>query len=169
MESVRKLETIVAEWFRNAPHLSLRGREWLAQNIWWISLIGVALGTFGILIVLAATFGVSTVISVYGGPVGVVVGSLAFIAVLITLAFSIFVIVLLAIAVMPLRTGKKKGWDLLFISMLLSVASVVVGFLLTFNLGSLLVGVVSAAIFSYFLFEIRSYFRVDGLEIKRGS
>lgn len=169
MESVRKLEAMVVEWFESVPHLPVKGREWLAQNIWWISLIGVALGAFGILSVLAVTFGVSTVISIYGGPVGVVVGSLAFIAVLVALAFSIFVLVLLAIAILPLRAGKKKGWDLLFISMLLCGASVVVGFLLTFNFGSLLVGAVSTAAFAYFLFEIRSYFKVDRLEIKRGA
>lgn len=169
MESVRKLEAMMAEWFLKAPHMPVKGREWLAQNIWWISLVGVALGAFGILSVLAVTFGVSTIISIFGGPVGVVVGTLAFIAVLIALAFSIFVIVLLAIAIVPLKDGKKKGWDLLFISMLLSVASVVVGFLLTFNFGSLLFGAVSAAIFAYFLFEIRSYFKADRLEIRRGA
>lgn len=169
MESIRKLESTVAQWYEQAPHLPMKGRVWLAQNIWWIALVGLALGAFGVLSVLTVTFWASTAIGVYGGAAGVAVGSLAFLAVLIALAFSIILLVLLALAIAPLKAGKKKGWDLLFISALLSLASTVVGFLLSFNFGSLLVGLLGTAITGYFLFEIHSYFKVDRLEIKRGA
>lgn len=169
MESIRKLELVVAQWYENVPHLPVRGRVWLAQNIWWIGLVGLILGAFGVLSVLSLTFWASTAIGIYGGPVGVAVGSLAFIAVLVALVFSIVLLVLLGMAIAPLRDGKKRGWDLLFISALLSFASTVIGFLLSFNFGSLLVGLLGTAVTGYFLFEIHSYFKVDGLEIKRGA
>lgn len=169
MESIRKLESTVAQWYEKAPHLPVKGQVWLAKNIWWIGLIGVVLGAFGVVSVLAVTFWASTAIGVYGGAAGVVVGSLAFVAVLVALVFSILLLVLLAMAIMPLKEGKKKGWDLLFICVLLNLASTVVGFLLSFNIGSLLAGVISVAITGYFLFEIHSYFKVDRLEIKHGA
>ncbi len=169
MESVRKLESTIAQWYEKAPHLPVKGRVWLTQNVWWICLVGLVLGVFGVLSVLAVTLLGSAAISVYGGAAGVVVGSLAFIAVLVALAFSILLLIVLGMAIIPLRAGKKKGWDLLFISALLGVASTVVGFLLSFNLGSLLTGLLWAVITGYFLFEIHSYFRVDRLEIKRDA
>lgn len=166
MESIRKLESVVAQWYEKAPHLPVNGQIWLAKNIWWIGLVGVALGIFGVFGVLAVTFWASTAIGVYGGVIGAVAGSLAFIAVLVALAFSILLLVLLAIAVMPLKEGKKKGWDLLFICGLLNFASTIIGFLLSLNIGSLLAGLMSVAITGYFLFEIRSYFKSDGSDSK---
>ncbi|MNH50016.1 hypothetical protein D3C85_1242800 [compost metagenome] len=169
MDSVRKLEYTVAQWYEKAPHLPVKGRVWLAQNVWWIGLVGLALGAFGVLSVLAVTFWASTAIGLYGGAAGVVIGSLAFIAVLVALAFSIVLLAILGMAIAPLKAGKKKGWDLLFISALLSVASTVIGFLLSLNFGSLIIGLFGTAVMGYFLFEIHSYFKVDRLEIKRNS
>jgi hypothetical protein len=167
MESIRKLEYMIAQWYSRAPHLPVKSQIWLAQNVWWIGLIGLALGSFGVLSVLAVTFWASTAIGLYGGVAGVVAGSLAFIAVLVALGFSIVMLALLGMAIAPLKAGKKKGWDLLFISALLSFASTVVGFLLSFNPGSLIVGLFGSVVMGYFLFEIHSYFKVDRLEMKR--
>ncbi|MNR22145.1 hypothetical protein D3C85_1390850 [compost metagenome] len=169
MESIRKLEYTVAQWYEKAPHLPVKGQVWLAQNIWWIGLVGLVIGAFGVLSVLAVTFWASTAIGVYGGVAGAIVGSLAFIAVLIALAFSIVLLALLGMAIAPLKAGKKKGWDLLFISALLSLASTAVGFLLSFNFGSLIVGLFGTAVMGYFLFEIHSYFKVYRLEIGRDA
>lgn len=169
MESIRKLESTVAGWYEKAPHLPLGGRKWLAENVWWIGLVGLVLGVIGVWSVLAVTFWASTALTIYGGVAGAVVGSLAFVAVLIALAFSIVLLVLLGMAIMPLKAGMKKGWNLLFISALLSLASTVVAFLLSWNLGSFVMGLLSTAISGYFLFEIRSYFKTSGVEVKRGA
>lgn len=169
MESVRKLEYTIAQWHEKMPHLPVKSQVWLAQNIWWIGLVGLVIGSLGVLSVLAVTFWASTAIGLYGGVAGAVVGSLAFIAVLVALALSILMLALLGMAIVPLKAGKKKGWDLLFISAMLSLASTVIGFILSFNFGSLIIGLFGTAVMGYFLFEIYSYFKVDRLEIKRNS
>ena len=52
MDSLRNLEAMVASWYKGVPHLPKNGQRWLAENAWWLTLVGVILGTMGILSVL---------------------------------------------------------------------------------------------------------------------
>lgn len=165
MQNVIKLEKMAAEWYKGAPHLSKNGQKWLATNIWWIVLIGVILGGFGILSIVAATFFASALLVGYAGVVGTALAGAALLAVLVTLAFSVAVTVLSAMAISPLKVLKKKGWNLLFLVALLQVASLVVSFLFNYSLFSLVWGLIMAAIGGYFLFEVREYF-TDSKTIK---
>jgi uncharacterized membrane protein YfcA len=83
---------------------------------------------------------------------------------LVSLAFLVATTILTAMAISPLRTQRKKGWKLLFLTVLVSVASVVVGAVLSMNVGvfisDILFGAIATAVGAYFLFEIRSHFVV---------
>jgi hypothetical protein len=158
MESIVKLEEMAAERYKGAPHLSKSGQKWLATNVWWITLVGVILGGFGILSIIAATFFASALLVGYAGIAGTALAGLAFSAVLVTLAFSVVVIVLMLMAISPLKALNKKGWNLLFLVLLLQIASLVITFLFNYSLMGLIWGLIMAAIGGYFLFEIREYF-----------
>lgn len=164
MEYIRKLENTIAGWYKNMPHLPVNGQKWLAQNAWWLVLIWVILGAFGIFSLLMATFFASAFLSGFG-PVGAVVGGLALIAVTIALLFGIVNVVLGAVAVSPLKMMQKKGWTLLFVVALLNVAAEVLAFLFDLNIFALVWGLLFVAVGAYFLFEIRGYF--DGAKAGR--
>jgi uncharacterized membrane protein YhaH (DUF805 family) len=157
MENIRKLESLVASWYKNMPHLPQRGQKWLAENVWWIVLVWVILTAMGVVGMLMATLFAGTILSVFG-PVGTAIGGIAFVIVTITMLFSIALIVLGAMAVSPLKLLRRKGWTLLFLMILISVAADVLTFLFNFNFFSLVWGVLFAGVIAYFLYEIRNYF-----------
>jgi uncharacterized membrane protein YhaH (DUF805 family) len=160
MDSVKKLEVIVASWYKDMPHLPIKGQKWLADNIWWLTLIGVIVGVIGAFQVLVATFFVGALVGgmvggLYGGAV---LGGLALFTVALTLALALLSLVVSALAISPLHAMQKKGWLLLFITLLIGVLSTVIGFVLQWNIGGFIAGIIFAAIGGYFLYEIRSYF-----------
>lgn len=160
MEALNKLENMVAKWLKPLPHLPIAGQKWIATNVWWIELVGVILlGFSGIAIVstlmlalgLTATFwGVAA----YSGFAAVSSG--------ISLLFLVASVIVMAIAISPLKALKKKGWNFLFLALLINAASVVISAITSFNaitfITSILSGAIGIAVGAYFLFEIRSYF-----------
>jgi hypothetical protein len=161
MESLKNLETMIASWYKGMPHLPKNGQKWLAENAWWLVLVGVILGTFGILIVLLGTVIAGTLLAGFGGPVGAAIGGLAFILVLISLAFGILDMIISALAISPLKLMQKRGWSLLFLVALINVLSLLVSFLFQLNLFSLIWGLIFAGAGGYFLFEVREYFHAE--------
>lgn len=173
METVHKWEKTIAGWYKGAPHLPKGGQKWLADNVWWLAVIGAVLGALGAFGVLGTTLFLGSVLTglgfAYGGVAGVTAAGLAgvaFIVVLISIAVLVIQTVLLAMAVSPLKVHKKRGWDLLFITALVGVASVVISNVLSFNLPGLVWGLLWAAVGAYFLFEIHGYF---GEKVKAGD
>jgi len=166
MELLRKFENTVHGWMKGVPHLPEAFRKWLAQNVWWVVLIGVILGGIGAitsffgLIVSASLIGsASNTWFAFGGVTvwSVVVGAIG-------LAFSVIGVAINAFAISPLKAMKKKGWVLLFLSLLVSVLALVVTTILNFNFLTLFANIVFGAVFvaiaAYLLFEIHSYFGV---------
>ena len=49
METLHKLEDTIEGWLKPLPHLPEDWRKWIANNSWWITLIGVIISAFGIL------------------------------------------------------------------------------------------------------------------------
>lgn len=174
MEAVRKLEVALAEQYKKAPHLPEGGQKWLAENAWWIVLIGVALSAFalfGILsFLLLATLGLSVggaaLGAGYGAAVGAAIGGVLLITTLISLALYIVEVVLLGMAVSPLKALKKRGWDLVFLVAVLNAVVLVVTNVLAVNLAGLVFGLLWAAVGAYFLFEVRDRFAVKKLVAK---
>ncbi|HSW77362.1 MAG TPA: hypothetical protein VLG36_01015 [Candidatus Chromulinivoraceae bacterium] len=158
METVRSLEVTVASWYKNVPHLPKSGQKWLAENIWWLTLVGVILGALGIISTLFVTMLAGVALVGFGGVVGAAVGGLALIAVLVTLAFAVIDVLIGATAIMPLKSMQQKGWSLLFLMALVNTASLVVSFLFHFELFGLIWGLLWIAVGLYFLYEIHDYF-----------
>lgn len=158
MQTVTKLEKKAADWYKGAPHLPLNGRKWLTANIWWITLIGAIVGALSIITVISGTFLVGFLATVYGGPVGAAVAGFGAIVILLALLFSIASTAVTAMAISPLKAKQKRGWTLLFISVLIQVAAAAVHLVFTFNIFDLIWSLLFAALGAYFLFEIRDDF-----------
>lgn len=164
MENVRKLEGVVAGWFKALPHLPVNTSKWLAQNAWWLVLIWVVVSGLGIAVVLLGTFILGTAATLFG-PIGAALGSFAILWVSISMLFSIATMVIGAIAVSPLKMMQKQGWTLLLIIALLNIVVDVLAFVFNFNLFSLIWNLLFVAVGAYFLFEVREYF--DGAKATR--
>lgn len=167
MESLRKLETTVALWYKNAPHLPRSGQQWLATNAWWLVLIGVILGAVGVFSIISGVLLAGAVLTGVGGAVGAALGGIALLAVLVALVFAIADVVLGAVAIMPLKSMQRRGWTLLFVIVLVNVLSIVVTFLFNFSLFGLVWGLLCVAVGAYFLFEIRDFYEAEKPARKR--
>jgi hypothetical protein len=170
MDTVRKLEKTVEEWLKPLPHLPAEWRKWLANNVWWIVLVGVILSVLGGLALIGALFtamgAVATVNTVYnslGVNLSPVYNGWWYSATIASIVFLVITVIINAMAVTPLKAKSKKGWDLLFLTFLVGVVSAVVSIVLNITtvsvVGSVISGVISVVIGAYFLFEIRSYFK----------
>jgi len=160
MQQIKKIELKLAQWYDSAPHLPVRGQKWLTDNAWWIDLIGVILSAIGMLMIFLAILVATGVLGILFGIGGVAIGGLLLVAALINVAFAIVEIVFLAMAIIPLKNGQKRGWNYLFVVLLLSTLSTLVSFLFHLNAGGLVAlfwNAVCLAIWGYFLFEIRRY------------
>lgn len=158
MEMINKIETRVASWYQKAPHLPEGGRKRLADNIWWLVMIAVIVGSLGLFgIILIALIAGALAVGL-GGFIGAAIAGVAITVLLIVLAFTSITLILSALAIAPLQAKRKKGWTLLFIVLLIGVASSVVTFLLSFELVSFLSGLLFLALAGYLLFEVREYF-----------
>ena len=159
MDTVKKLDTLTASWYKKAPHLPTNGQKWLAENIWWIVLIGVILGTLGAVQYIAAAFFVGAVL---GGVLGAVaLTGIALVTGIITLGLSLVSLIISAIAIKPLKDRQPKGWTYMFAALLISILSTVISLLLSWNIASFIVGLIFIAVGAYFLYEIRNYFIRD--------
>lgn len=162
MEQLNKFEKTVAQWYKNVPHLPKGFTDWLAENVWWLVIIGVALSLFAIPALLGAlllAMGISASFGVYGAGVteagffGVV-----WLAAILSLAGIVVTTILEIMAISPLKAKKKRGWTLLFAVALFNLAFAIVSNIVTFNLVGAVFAVIWAGVWGYFLFEIHSYF-----------
>jgi len=177
MEFLNKLEKTVFGWFKAVPDLPANGRKWLGDNVWWIVLIGAILTGFGVLGALAS---IATLVSVFGTVAAsyyatTTITTWAIVTSIIGLVFSVLEVVLLAVAIQPLKEKQKKGWVLLFATWLLGGIAVVVNSILSLNPIGFTIGILFGALWiavtGYFLFEIHGQFahveRSRG--VKKGS
>ena len=158
MQTVTKLENMAAEWYKGMPHLPVNGRRWLSTNIWWIALVGVILGVLSVATVFFGTLLVGMFAATYGGVAGAALAGLGAFVVILSLLFSIVTMLLTAMAISPLKAKQKRGWTLIFITVLLQVAAAVVHLLFTFDIFGLIWNLLFTAIGAYFLFEVRDGF-----------
>lgn len=160
METVHKLEQTVADWYKKAPHLPPEVSKWIATNAWWLVIIWLVIGVFGVLAAIGLTSLGAMFLAGFGGIVGAALGGLALIAVLIGLALAIVQLVIASMAIQPLKGMRKRGWDLLFVIMLIDVVALAATLLLTFDIFSAVWGLLWVVVVGYFLFEARQYYSV---------
>ncbi|QQS21965.1 hypothetical protein IPM09_00190 [Candidatus Saccharibacteria bacterium] len=155
MEQLHKLETMIAGWMKDLPHLPRNFTKWLAENAWWLVIIGVALGVLALMTTLSAMTVGSAVLGALGAPV---LGGAFLISSVVSLVGAGISVVVEAMAISPLKTMQKKGWDLLFLSTLVSFAGAVVSSLVSVNIIGVVWAALAAAISFYILLEVKSYF-----------
>lgn len=164
MNFLSKLEEKVFGWFKAAPNLPNEARKSLAENIWWVVIIGIifmVINTLrGLSFIEAQVALQGTVASSY--YVSSVASDWSILTSIVSVIFLIAQITLLYIAVKPLKAMQKKGWVLLFASWLVSGVALVANALLTLGAVSFIItmlfGAVWLAISGYFLFEIHGRF-----------
>lgn len=166
MNIVTRLEDTILGWFKGVPHLPTGGRKWLGANVWWIALIGAILAGLATIFTFTGLMGLLAIMggAVPGAAYYVVqtVTGLAILAAVVSLVFLAAQAVLLGVAVRPLKDRQKKGWVLLFASLLLEAVAVVVNAVISFSIFGFITSIIFGAIFiaigAYFVFEIHGEF-----------
>lgn len=164
MELISKLEKTVLGWAKNVPHLPAAGQKWLGQNVWWIVLIGAIISGIAFLVALVGLFGAIALLSAPSSVYFVTSSytSLAIVSYCVSIVFLVANGLLLGAAVKPLQAMQKKGWVLLFMTLLVQALSVVVNAVLSFSVAGFILGIlfgaVGLAIGAYFIFEIHGQF-----------
>jgi hypothetical protein len=163
--NVSKLEQTVAGWLKKVPHLPESGQKWLAENIWWITLVGAIISSISVLFGLVGLFSIISVLSsvaVYAYAIGPVYTGWTVVTALVSLLLLALSTIVLWVAVKPLQEKTKKGWTILFIALLVEAASVIIDSVLSLNpfgiISGLIFGAIGIAIGAYFIFEIRGQF-----------
>ena len=118
----------------------------------WVTLVVALLS----LPAIFAVFTISSYVgSVYSAYVMASVGPMYYVAIVV-LAIQV---VLMALSIAPLMKQKRSGWLLVFYSSTISVIySALNSFSYGFNIGSLIMGLIAAAISYYVIFQVRSYY-----------
>lgn len=161
-ESLTALEVKLNELLvKKAPfQIPASGRKFLAEIAWVLALIGVILG--GII-----AFGSFGVLGIFGGLVVLGGGSAALVLAWVSLAVLIGQVVLEAMAISPLKDLKKRGWDLMYYSMVLSAVYAVVNLIYNISRGGVhaagsVFGFAWSALITiatfYILFQVRGNF-----------
>jgi hypothetical protein len=163
MNQIGKLEARMASWYGKLPHLPETWRLWLANNSWWIVLAYVVMIGLALLALLQIVLIGGMVLPFMFGAFGAALGGLLFIMMVLWLAFNALDIVLLVFAIRPLRAKQKKGWTLLFIVLLITVAATIVRALWNGRVVELVSGLLNMIVSGYLLFECREYFNVGAV------
>ena len=165
MENIKKLEDKIGEWLKPIPHLPTDARKWIADNVWWITAVGAVLSAFSIYYLIRGALFATSIYNEWsdfadslGIDTGVHLSTWDYITVFGGAIFLAGLVVLMIMAVKPLKAMKKRGWNLMFFAYLLGIISQIFSMLDNFTLGSILSVVIGAVIGAYFLYEIKSYF-----------
>lgn len=158
MERMSKIEDIISEWHDKTPHLPATVRQWLADNSWWVALAIAILGAIVIFFILIPLLLLGAVLSGLAGVLGAVAGGLLLLIAIIWMLVAIVSIILLAVAVGPLKRHQKRGWNLLFFALLINVTVIVLKLLIDFEPASFMLGLLMAALAGYLLFEMKDHF-----------
>lgn len=165
MELVHSIEKVMNGWFKNLPfHLPEKARVWLGKNVWWIVIVGVVLSAWSIISSLRALFWADAFLQQareFAAAMGVSMPQNGLVDVALWVSIVTFAVSILveALAIKPLKVMKKKGWDLLLVAMLISIAGSLVSSLIGGAIVNAIVGTaLGLAVGGFFLFEIRSQF-----------
>lgn len=155
MQQLSGLENSLATLFKGLPHLPKDWRHWLADNAWWLALIGVAFGCLGILGLVPVVLGISIFTGIIAGPAA---GALIIITGIVNMAVLVVSVALEAMAITPLKAKQKRGWDMLFLVSLVTFTGAVLNALITGNINHIIGLIIGTLIGLYVLFEVRMYF-----------
>lgn len=170
MKVIVDVENWMAEAFKSAPQLSKRTKELFVQAWPWLALL------FGGLQILSL-FGAWDVIrevqrrEAFLNFLGATNYDGVSIAVMYaSFALSIVSAVMLLVAYAPLRVRARRGWQLLFIVVLVNALSGLLAlFIYGQGVGIAVLNLVVVAIVLYLLMQIRNEYKREPLNSKRNS
>lgn len=145
---------------KNAPfQIPEAGRKWIATYAWIFTIVGVVLGAMAAL----TLFGILGIASVaIGGVVAATGGGIFLLFAWLALAVLVLQVALEAMAISPLKAMKKRGWDLIFYSVLISIVYNLFEVLRQFDSGFALFSLLWSMFISiavlYVLFQVRGQF-----------
>lgn len=155
MHQIEQLADVFAKWVKDVPHLPKELTSWLAKNAWWLTIVGVVIGAIGLLTTLGVIMAGSALLVGLGAAA---LGGMLFVSSLVTLVVTALSVVIEGLAIAPLKSMQRKGWDLLFLSMAVSVVGGFIGSLIGGNFFGAIVGLVFGAVAFYVLNEVRHHF-----------
>lgn len=155
MKQIEPLEEALVKLSSRAPALPENTRKFLAKWAWLFALVGGVLSLVATWNIWTAAHFLQTIcrgLAACNSSLGSL-GVMFYIALLFSLAYSIIFIA----SAQPLKRGSKSGWDLLFLGIMVNLASVVVSMVYG-GFGNMFAAIISVVIGWYFLFQIRDYF-----------
>jgi len=137
--------------------IPVSAREWIVKYGPWITLVIGLLFLPLLLTAFTVSTALTTTAAVYGAYAAATVGPMFYVAMLML----VIQLVVMFASISPLLKRKRLGWQLLFYSSTLSLVYSVFntfsyGY---FNVGTLLGGLIGAAVSYYVIFQIRSYYK----------
>lgn len=153
-----RIERKLADYHATLPHLPEAARQWLTTNIWWIVLIGAAAGLFVIVVLMLITLvgGVFLAGAVF--LFSAKYGGLALLAAALAVALMIANVVILGLAITPLKSRARKGWVLLMVGLFVGFIAALVIDLVRSDDGAVLKDGLLFAVSLYAMFELRGFF-----------
>lgn len=164
-----RLETLIRKWLKPLPNMPAKNSKWLSENIWWI--IAIVAG----LLALAAVANINeilkaleiqsrinkmlyySVLPVFGARVWIPIATKP-----LSLVFLIIATAINTMAIIPLKEKKKRGWDLLFLMLIIMIVSMFINIIINFNIFNFIPTLLSGTIFlagwAYLLLQVKSYF-----------
>lgn len=174
---IEKIEKMIEGWLKPLPRLPEGLTKWLANNAWWLTLIGAVLTALAIittigamLIAIPIILGLETALHTYGAYAGMYSSAYSYswlwlIASVISVAALVIQGILMAMAISPLKAMNKKGWDKLFLSYLVGAIATIVSIVINFNIVTFVFSAAFSLVFlaigAYVLFETKKYFRTN--------
>ena len=154
------LEKNLAEFYTKTVTFNLpeNVRKWLADNVWWLTLVGGVLSLLGAVSAWNAAHFADSYLSM-ARSVGVQVQNN--LGIMFYLAIGVMVAegVLYLLAFQKLQKHQKAGWNLLFyVSLLSLVLAVLYLFVPGYGAGSLVGTIIGTFIGWFLLFQVRKYF-----------
>ncbi len=162
MNAINSLESRLARLYAKTPSLPRDVRRWIGLNAWWVILVIAIITSLVLLVavpgilILAGSSQYSTIYPNVNVPLTTVITGA-----IINIVFSLVSVILLYMAIGPLRAQRRRGWELLFLNELLSVLAAIDAFIAviqTMNFPGLILSLLVVAVEFYLLFQIRAEF-----------
>lgn len=154
---IEPVDKALGDIVKDVPKLPVGFRKWLADNAWWLTVIGAILLGLSVLNSLTMLNSTLPAYETFLRMAGV--NSEGYrLAMMVNIAVGLISVVIYAMAVSPLKAMQKKGWDLLLLAMVIAVVGSVIVAVLTGQVASLVVLAIGLAIAVYVLYGIREYF-----------
>lgn len=153
-----KIDNKIVDLHAKLPHLPTNGRQWLANNIWWIVLIAAVVGAFGVFVLMVFTLigGIFWIGAAF--LFAAKFGGLALLAAMLVLFLTLANVVLAIMAISPLKTKRRNGWLLLLASLFAGFIAALLTDFISVNEWAAVKEVVFFAIGLYVMYEVREYF-----------